>query len=103
MLVLLACAAVAAAVVLALQPTAVVSGPSATAGFDLRRGWLLLRAHDPRRLVPGQPGHVQLDEAELQWLVDQAVARGPAGTAVRVALAEGSARLQASLPVPAGL
>ncbi|MCR5868941.1 hypothetical protein [Aquincola sp. J276] len=103
MLLLLACAAVAAAVMLALQPTAVVSGPSATAGFDLRRGWLLLRAHDPRRLVPGQPGHVQLDEAELQWLVDQAVARGPAGTAVRVALAEGSAGLQASLPVPAGL
>lgn len=88
---------------LALQPAPSDSGPSATAGFDLRRGWLLLRAHDPRRLVPGQPGDLRLSEPELQWLVDQASARGPAGSAVRVSLGEGSALLRASLQLPPGL
>lgn len=90
------------AVAMALQPTPAVRGASASAGFDLLRGWQLLRAHDPRRLQPGQPGDVRLAEPELQWLLDQASARAPAGTAVRVSLGDGTALLRASLPLPRG-
>lgn len=89
-----------------LQPAPAVSGPGWPAAalerpLDLGRASVLLRRHDPRRLVPGQAGTLSLTPTELQWLLDQAAARAGRPAAARLALGMQRATLTVSAQLPA--
>lgn len=59
-----------------------------------------LRAHDPRRLAPGQMGELVLSEQDLNLLAQQGLARLVPGTAAKIDLKSGGVLLWATLPWP---
>ncbi|WPL16324.1 hypothetical protein Thiowin_01277 [Thiorhodovibrio winogradskyi] len=59
-----------------------------------------LRAHDPRRLTPGQMGQVVISEQDLNLLAQQGLARLMPGTAARIDLKPGGVLLWATLTWP---
>lgn len=67
---------------------------------DVARALALVRAHDPRRSVPGQVSALRLNERDLEVLLNQAAVRHLAA-ASRVSLHMGSATLRTSVPLPA--
>jgi hypothetical protein len=68
---------------------------------EVARVVALLRAQDPRRGPPGAMRLVLLGGRELELLLEHAARRWP-DTRLRVALARGEARVQASAALPAG-
>ncbi len=66
---------------------------------DIARVLALVRAHDPRRVLPGQLDAVVLGERDLDVLINHFAYRR-LGVQARVSLKPGSAELQASLHLP---
>lgn len=98
-----AAAAVLLAAALDSGPAVVGAGWPAAARerpLDLGRATVLLRRHDPRRLLPGQSGSLALTPTELQWLLDQAAARAGRPAAARLALGAKTATLTLSVLRP---
>ncbi len=103
-LVALLCAAVPAAAwllargVLRDEPTVAVT--TDIEPTDIARVLALVRAHDPRRVPPGQLDAVVLGERDLGVLINHFAYRR-LGVTARVSLTPGVAKLQASLHLPA--
>jgi hypothetical protein len=66
---------------------------------DVGRVINIVRAHDPRRIAPGQPDTVVLSERDLDVLINHFAYRR-LGLPVRLALNSGTAHLQGSLHLP---
>lgn len=105
---LLALAALTA-VWLALQSQPIVPVGPRIAAADIERARALFKRHDPRRTLPGVQRAVALSPRDIELLVDQAGHRlgqaVPGGVAsqarAQVALQPGTARVRASLALPA--
>lgn len=67
---------------------------------DVARARSFLHRNDPRRPAPGPFRTLVASEREANLLLDQLARRVAPGASARLALNGGSARLQASLPVP---
>ncbi len=82
-----------------LQDEPTVSLRAEVEASDIARVLALARAHDPRRAGPGQLDAVVLSERDLDMLINL-VANRRLGAPLRLSLAPGVARLQASLHLP---
>ncbi|MEO6277871.1 hypothetical protein [Roseateles sp.] len=90
------------ALALAVQGSPRWPGPAEVSAADVARARDFLRRNDPRRPAPG-PGPLRTlvaSEREANLVLDQLARRFASGASAQLALSGGSARLQASLPVP---
>ena len=83
-----------------LQDEPSVSVTAEIAPTDIAHMLALVRAHDPRRVPPGQLSAVVLNERDLDVLINHFAYRR-LGVPARVSLTPGTAELQASLHLPA--
>ncbi len=67
---------------------------------DIARAREFLRRNDPRQPAPGPLRTLLTTEREANLMLSQLARRAAAGASAQVALGDGSARLQASLPLP---
>lgn len=93
------------AAVLALDGTPRVSARPMLSADDVARTRQFLRANDPRSSSPGELRQLQLPQAELDLLINQAALRWPGAQrpALQLQLQQGRAQLQASLALRPGL
>lgn len=97
-----ATAAVAVAVLLAVQGAPLVPTGEGLTGAEVREVRRLLARHDPRRLESGQAGRVEAGERELELAARYALGLvRPGGVALR--LAAERLELQAAVELPAPL
>ncbi len=88
------------ALVLAVQRSPRWPEPTTVSAADVARARDFLRRNDPRRPAPGPFRTLVASEREANLLLDQLARRVAPGASARLTLGGGSARLQASLPVP---
>ncbi len=100
--VLLVAASVIAVVVLAFDGTPLVERGPDVSTADVRRARSLLRRHDPRRARAGQVRTVSLSQQDATLLTQYAASRWRRAT-TRIALRDGSARVQASVDLSSTL
>ncbi|HEY0957559.1 MAG TPA: hypothetical protein VGE36_22600 [Roseateles sp.] len=96
-------ATVLLALALAVQRSPRWPEPTAVSAADVARARDFLRRNDPRRPAPGPFRTLIASEREANLLLDQLARRlapGMPGASAQLTLGSGSARLQASLPVP---
>jgi hypothetical protein len=83
----------------ALQDEPTVTATAAIEPAAIAHVLSLVRAHDPRHVLPGQLGTVVLSERDLDVLINLAAYRR-LGAPARVSLTAGAAEVQASLLLP---
>lgn len=88
------------AVALALQGAPRWPAAAEVSVADIARARDFLRRNDPRQPAPGPLRTLVTSEREANLLLGQLARRAAAGATARVALGAGSARVQASLPLP---
>ncbi|MFG6430064.1 hypothetical protein [Roseateles sp. LYH14W] len=91
------------ALALAVQGSPRWPGPAEVSAVDVARARSFLQRNDPRRPAPGPLRTMVATEREANLMLDQLVRRlapGTPGASAQLLLSGGSARLQASLPVP---
>jgi hypothetical protein len=88
------------ALALAMQGAPRWPGPAEVSTADVARARDFLRRNDPRRPTPGPFRTLVASEREANLLLDQLTRRVAPGASAQLMLGVGSARLQASLPVP---
>ncbi|MES3033793.1 MAG: hypothetical protein V4813_07330 [Gemmatimonadota bacterium] len=87
---------VVTALLLSVQRTPLVATPGEVSVGDVRRARNLLRRHDPRGAVDGEPRMVYLTQQDLTLLTQYGASRWRRA-ATRVTLREGAADVQASV------
>ncbi len=97
---LLLALAVLGALAAALQREPAVLLHQPPAAEDVARAVNLVRAHDPRRALPGRASAAQLDERDVDVLLNHAAHR-LLDAATRVSFERGAATLRASVHLPA--
>ena len=93
-------AAVATALVAAVQPEPAVALTAEVSQNDVASALALLRAHDPRRAVPGVVQRVLLNERDLELLLNHAAARRLLAS-TQMSIGHGAATVRSSLHLPA--
>jgi hypothetical protein len=88
------------ALALAVQGSPRWPAPAEVSAADVARARDFLRLNDPRRPAPGPLRTLVASEREANLMLDQLARRFAPGASVQLVLGGGSARLQASLPVP---
>lgn len=88
------------ALALAVQRSPRWTGPADVSATDIARAREFLRRNDPRRPAPGPLRTLAASEREANLALHQLARRLAPGAAAQLMLDDGSARLQASLPVP---
>lgn len=88
------------ALALAVQGAPRWPGPAEVSALDVARARGFLHRNDPRRPAAGPLRTMVATEREANLMLDQLVRRVAPGASVQLMLAGGSARLQASVPVP---
>ncbi|RZL27961.1 MAG: hypothetical protein EOP35_26585, partial [Rubrivivax sp.] len=88
------------ALVLAVQGSPRWPGPAAVSPADVARARDFLTHNDPRRPAPGPFRTLVASEQEANLVLDQLARRVAQGASAHLLLDAGSARLQASLPLP---
>lgn len=88
------------ALTLAVQGSPRWPGPAEVSAADVARASDFLRLNDPRRPAPGPLRTLVASEREANLMLDQLARRFAPGASAQLVLGGGSARLQASLPVP---
>jgi hypothetical protein len=88
------------ALALAVQGSPRWPGPAEVSALDVARARHFLQRNDPRRPVAGPLRTMVATEREANLMLDQLVRRVAPGASAQLMLGGGTARLQASLPVP---
>lgn len=88
------------ALALAVQWSPRWPGPTAVTPADVARARDFLRRNDPRQPAPGSLRTLVASEREANLMLAQLAGRVAPGASARLEFRGGSARLQASLPVP---
>lgn len=88
------------ALALAVQGAPRWPGAAQVSAADVARARDFLRRNDPRRPTPGPLRTLVASEREANLMLDQLIRRVAPGASARLMLDGGSAKLQASVPVP---
>jgi hypothetical protein len=88
------------ALALAVQGSPRWPGPAEVSAADVARARDFLQRNDPRRPAPGRGRTLVASEREANLLLHQLARRLAPGASAQLVLGDGSARLQASLPLP---